>query len=204
LLQFRQPFIDKISPQLVPVGAPITISGRNFSTSKTQLNFGLTPLVDPATLADTWIVTTPPGGLPAGVNTVQVVQQVAFGTSADPHEGFESNVAPFVLVPQITTPQPLTVQRGKTLTLMISPPVGRAQRASLALGGHLILIPTRPASGPATTTSLDFQVPADFPIGDFTVRVQIDGAQSPLEIDHNPGSPTFGQLTGNPKVTVTV
>jgi hypothetical protein len=35
------------------------------------------------------------------------------------------------------------------------------------------------------------------------VRIQIDGAQSALEIDQNPGSSTFGQLTGNPKITIT-
>jgi hypothetical protein len=203
LQQFRQPFIDQVSPQIVPFGAPFTISGRNFSSSQTKVNFGLSQLVDPAALTDSSIVITPQAGLLPGVNTVQVVQLTAFRTPADPHNGFESNVAPFVLAPQITNPPPITVQRSKTLTLSISPPVGRAQRADLALGGRLISIPARPASGAATTTSLDFPIPADFPTGDFAMRVQIDGAQSPLEIDQNPGSATFGQLTGNPKVTVT-
>jgi hypothetical protein len=203
LLQFRQPFIDTIAPKIAPVGAPITISGRNFSTSQTKLSFGASPLVDPTTLTDSSIVAMPPPGLLPGVNTVQVVQQVAFGTPADPHSGFESNVAPFVLAPQITTAQPITVQRGKTLTLAMSPPVGRAQRASLVLDERLILIPARPANGPATTATLDFPIPADFPTADFIMRVQIDGAQSPLEIDQIPGSPTFGRLTGNPRVTVT-
>jgi hypothetical protein len=203
LLKFGQPFIDKITPQLVPGGTPITIIGRNFSTSQAKLSFGVSPLVDPTTLTDSSIVAMPPDGLLAGVNTVQVVQQLAFGTPADPHDGFESNVAPFVLVPQITTPQPLTVQRGKTLTLAINPPVGRAQRASLVLGERLISIPARPANGPAISATLDFPIPVDFPTGDFTIRVQIDGAQSFLEIDQNPGSPTFRQLTGNPKATVT-
>jgi len=131
------------------------------------------------------------------------VQQIAFGTQADPHNGFESNVAPFVLAPQITTPQPISIQRGNTLTLAVNPPVGRVQRASLVLAERSIPIPPRPATGPATTATLDFPIPADFPAGSYTVRIQIDGAQSALEIDQNPSSSTFGQLTGNPKIAIT-
>jgi hypothetical protein len=182
---------------------PITITGRNLSALQPKLNFGTGALIDPATITENSIVATPPAGLLAGVNTVQIVQQIALGTPADPHNGFESNVAPFVLAPQIATPQPISIQRGNTLTLAISPPVGRAQRASLVLGERSIVIAPRAATGPATTGTLDFPIPPDFPPGDFTIRVQIDGAQSALEIDQNPGSPTFGQLTGNPKVTIT-
>ena len=203
LLQFRQPWIDSVTPPIVSPGASITITGRNLSGLPPKLNFGLGALVDPAVITDNSIVATPPAGLPAGVNSVQVVQQIAFGTQADPHNGFESNVAPFVLAPQITTPQPISIQRGNTLTLAVNPPVGRVQRASLVLAERSIPIPPRPATGPATTATLDFPIPADFPAGSYTVRIQIDGAQSALEIDQNPGSSTFGQLTGNPKIAIT-
>ena len=203
LLQFRQPFIDNVTPPIVPSGVPITISGSNLSALPPKLDFGLGTLIDPATITDNSIVATPPAGLLVGVNSVQVVQQVAFGTPADPHSGLESNVAPFVLAPQITTPLPISIQRGNTLTLALNPPIGRAQRASLVLAERTIPIPARPVTGPATTQNLDFPIPVDFPTGDFTVRIQIDGAQSALEIDQNPSSPTFGQLTGNPKASVT-
>jgi len=203
LLQFRQPWIDSVTPPIVSPGASITITGRNLSGLPPKLNFGLGALVDPAVITDNSIVATPPAGLPAGVNSVQVVQQIAFGTQADPHNGFESNVAPFVLAPQITTPQPISIQRGNTLTLAVNPPVGRVQRASLVLAERSIPIPPRPVTGPATTATLDFPIPADFPAGSYTVRIQIDGAQSALEIDQNPGSSTFGQLTGNPKIAIT-
>jgi hypothetical protein len=202
-LHFRQPFIEAVAPQSVLAGQPLTIRGRNFSAQATKLNFGTGTLVDPAKLTDSEIEATPPAGLFAGVSSVQVVQQLEFGTPADPHRGFDSNVAPFVLAPQITTPQPISVQRGQTRTLEINPPVGRAQRASLLLGEHSISVPPRPVGGPAATTTLDFPIPADFPTGAFTMRVQINGAQSPLEIDQDPNSPSFGQFTGNPKVEVT-
>jgi hypothetical protein len=201
-LQFRQPSIEKIIPQTVVAAEAITIRGRNFNAPRTKLNFGASALVDPVQLTDTQIVTIPPAGLLAGINSVQIVEQFDFGTPADPHRGFESNVAPFILAPRITT-LPASVKRGNTLTLGIIPPVGRNQRASLLSGERAITIPARPAGGPATTTTLDFAIPADFPTGDFTVRVQIDGAQSPVEIDKDPNSPTFEQLSGNPKLTVT-
>jgi hypothetical protein len=203
LLQFRQPFIDSVTPLIVSPGASITISGRNLNALSPKLNFGLGALVDPSAITDNSIVATPPATLPAGVNSVQVVQQIALGTQGVAHNGFESNVAPFVLAPQITTPQPISVQRGNTLTLSINPPVGRVQRASLILAERSIPIQARPATGPDTTPTLDFPIPPDFPPGSYTVRIQIDGALSALEIDQNPGSSTFGQLTGNPKITVT-
>jgi Pvc16 N-terminal domain/IPT/TIG domain len=202
-LPFRQPFIEQVTPQMVVVGAPLTLSGQNFKAAQTKIAFGSTPLVDPTSITENQVTAIPPPGLLAGINTIQIVQPLTFGTPADPHSGFESNVAPFMLAPQITTAPPLTIKTGTTLTLGIRPPVGRAQDARLIIGERSITIPVRPANGPATTTSVDFPIPAGFPTGDFPLRVQIDGAPSPLEIDQNPNSPTFGQLTGNPKITVT-
>jgi Pvc16 N-terminal domain/IPT/TIG domain len=201
-LPFRHPFIEQITPQIALAGASITLTGQNLKGPQTKLNFGLSALVDPTSVTDRQIVATLPAALPAGVNTVQIVQPLTFGTPADPHSGFESNVAPFMLAPLITT-SPLSIKVGTKLTLGVNPPVGRTQRASLAVGARSITIPARPVGGPATTATLDFPIPADFPTGDFPIRLQIDGAQSPLEIDQNPNSPTFGQLTGNPKITLT-
>jgi hypothetical protein len=135
------------------------------------------------------------------VNTVQAVQQINLGTPGDPHGGFESNVAPFILAPQITTAPPINVKRGETLTLDISPSVGSTQRVNLLLGDRSIAIPPRPPGQPAAT--LNFPIPSNLPAGPLPVRVQIDGAQSQLDTDKNPDSPTFGQFKGTPEVTVT-
>jgi hypothetical protein len=202
-LPFRHPFIEQVTPQIVLAGGSIRLSGQNFKGPQTKLNFGLSALVDPINITDHQVAATLPSGLQAGVNTVQIVQPLVFGTPGDPHSGFESNVAPFMLAPQITTPPPLNIKVGTELTLGVNPPVGRTQHASLIVGGRSITISARPANGPATTMTLDFPIPADFSTGDFPLRLQIDGAQSPLEIDQNPNSPTFGQLTGNPKITLT-
>jgi hypothetical protein len=95
-------------------------------------------------------------------------------------------VAAFVLSPEITTPAPIAAPRNTTLTLAVNPPVGRAQRATLLAGSGTISIAARPAAGPDTTPTLDFPIPDDFPTGpSLLLRVQIDGAQSPLDVDGN-------------------
>src|SRR3974390_1270590 len=48
LLHFRQPFIDNVTPPIVPPGAQITISGSNFSALQPKLDFGLGTMIDPA------------------------------------------------------------------------------------------------------------------------------------------------------------
>ena len=156
VVSFRQPVIQQISPQIVFPGAPITIKGMNLKAHETKLNFGAPSLVDPTSITDQAISVVPPAGLLAGVNTVQVVQRLSFGTATDPHTGCESNVAAFVLSPQITTALPTNVKAGTVLTLGINPPVGRAQRASAIIGSRSLPIPARPSNGPATTTTLDF------------------------------------------------
>jgi hypothetical protein len=192
-LQFRQPFIDEVTPQMVLPGQAITIRGTNLKAERTKLNFGLAKLSEATPLSDAEIVATLPLGLLAGINSVQIVQELDFGTPADPHRGFESNVAPFLLAPQIATQLPISVQRGQTLTLELNPAVGRSQRATLLVGERSIAAEARTTDDP--TTTLSFAIPADFQTGDFIVRVQIDGAQSPVKIDK-------GQIVG-PKIKVT-
>ena len=177
------------------------MAGYNLRGQITKVRFGALT-VDPDTLNNDQIEVTLPAGLLAGVNTVQVVHSLDFGTPNEPHRGFASNVAAFMLAPQITTATPITVARGNTLTLSVTLPVGRSQRVALLLGERTISIPDRPASDPATTTNLDFPIPADFPTGTFLLRVQVDGAESPLTIDTTPGSPTLNQFNG-PTVTIT-
>jgi hypothetical protein len=124
--------------------------------------------------------------LQPGLHSVQVTHPVDFETGfpSEPHRGVESNVAAFILSPQITTPPPIAAARNTTLTLAIDPPVGRAQRARPAgWQRHDLHSRAARAPGPDTTPTLDFPIPADFTTGTQLLRVQIDGAESPLEVD---------------------
>lgn len=203
VIPFQQPTIDLIQSQsadLAPIVAsqPI-LAGYNLVIDGRQLRGGTTrvlidgsveiiPADDRATAAR--IVVPLPAALQPGLHSVQVVHRVDFGsgTPAEPHRGVESNVAAFVLAPQIVASPPNATLSG-TLQLTVNPQVGRAQRVALLVGGGdgksgTISLPARPASGPDKTDVLDFPVPANFPTGsNLLLRVQVDGAESPLVTD---------------------
>jgi hypothetical protein len=171
--------IETVAPQIVLKGGALTITGQALKGTITKVAFG-SAAVNPTSVIDREITVNAPPSLFAGVNTIKVVHPLDLETPVEPHGGFESNVAAFILAPEIKTPQPVNAVRGATLTLAIDPPVGRAQRVALLAGDRSITIPPRPAGGPAATTSLDFPIPSDFPTGTFLLRVQVDGADSLL------------------------
>jgi len=211
---FRRPVLNSISPQAVQDGGQISIFGVNLRAEGIKVRFADLAPVDPTTATDTRLDVTLPAGLKAGVNTVRVVQERMLGTPpvAHPGAGFESNVAAFVLAPGFTAPPPSPVAAGATLTVAVTPPVFREQRAVALLvemqpanPQRTISIPAVPrpvVDPPVTVSSLDFPIPVDLQPGDFLMRVQIDGADSFLEVDTNQASPTFNQFIG-PKVTIT-
>jgi hypothetical protein len=86
---------------------------------------------------------------------------------------------PFQLVPVIQPPVPQATP-GSPLTLTVSPAVGQTQQATLYIGDNAIPIGERPVTGPASSTTVSFPIPADFPASTYPVRVEIDGAQSML------------------------
>jgi hypothetical protein len=191
VLPFQRPAIEEISPQILGPGETLTILGRNLKADPVQVRFRDAVAV-PAVVTDERLDVVLPPGLPAGVNTAQVVHLLDFGTggASDSRRIFESNVAAFVLAPRIRIgeppgPEPVfsSVPRDADFTLEVAPPVGRAQEVRLLLGNRTIALPPQPADAPPTTTALTFRIPRDFPTGEFLVRVQVDGAQSRLTSD---------------------
>lgn len=199
-LPMHRPVINAVSPSILPPGGTLAIQGYNLkgdTGTAVEVHFSET-VVPVSPTVDTELTVTLPANLQAGINTVQVVQQLNFGTAQapDPHRGFASNLLPFILTPLITTPEPINATRGGTLTLTVTPPIGRLQAVMLLLSDQALAIPARPTTGPATITTLDFPIPATFPAGTYLLRVQVDGAASQLTVD-----PTSNQFTG-PTVTV--
>jgi hypothetical protein len=200
VLPFRGPVIESVSPQVLHTGDTVVIQGRNLMRDVVRLRFGTT-IADPDTVTDRRIEASLPAALLAGVNTVQVVHELNLGTPPTPHRGFESNLAAFILAPRITTAPPISAARGSSLTLTFEPAVARAQRVSLLVGDQEIVLRARDPGTPPVTT-LDFPIPSTFPTGTLLLRLQVDGAESPLEVDEDPASPTFNQYVG-PLVTIT-
>jgi Pvc16 N-terminal domain len=156
--------------------------------------------VTPSAVSDAEIEATLPAPLQAGPQGLQVVHQRLMGTPEQPHPGIESNVVAFVLTPQITktggtynvTKGAVTTEtiNGQTVhsvdvTVKVTPTVGKDQRVLLVLNQltatdpHAYSFPVNPLT--ADTATLVFRVKRARP-GTYLVRVQVDGAESSLDL----------------------
>ena len=204
---FRQPVIDEVVSQAGPnesivVGSTLVVRGKRLSSEITQVRIGGGEAIAPIALNDTEIrlpLTEPPlvaGSIRAGVQGVQVVHSMLLGTPPVPHRGVESNVSAFVLHPTITAVTASNPQA--SVTLKLKPDVGKSQRVVLLLsefGGsspsaYSFTAPSRTID----TDSITIQI-SGVKTADYMVRVQIDGAESPL------GTNAVGQYD-SPKVTI--
>jgi hypothetical protein len=114
---------------------------------------------------------------------VRVQRTITFSSSPTPHRGFSSSPAPFQLIPTIQDASPVQATLGSPLTLTLSPDVGRTQQATLYIGDNAIPIDNRPTSAPPSSTTIAFPIPTTLSTGLFPLRVEVDGAQSTLNVD---------------------
>ncbi len=201
---FRYPAIIRViakegaDKSILPTST-LVVQGSQLLSDVTLVRIG-SLVVTPPTVTDMAIVLPIPSGVPAGVQGLQVIQQIQMGTPPQPHSGFESNVAPFVLHPVIT-PQTATSTQ---IAVTIAPTVQQGQRATLLLNEATSPPPQTPASYTfllppvlANSNTLTFKNLTNIKGGNtkYFIRVMIDGAESPLDLD--PSSSTFG-----PTVTI--
>ncbi len=207
----RQPYIERVESaagwdQPITSTSTVRIIGQRLQSDGMQVRVGGLEIVPPPDrVTDTEITLPLPAELHAGVRIIQVVQPVLMGTPPVPHTGVESNVAPFVLRPTITASvsgisssvvSGVTVHAA-TLTVTFVPPVAVGQRVIVLLN-EFQTMPTPDARaytfeapswdditlppGVDETATLDFSVRMVIP-GEYLVRVQVDGAESPLGLD---------------------
>jgi hypothetical protein len=195
-LPLPPPVITGVSPVMIPAGQVLTISGTALvapTPGDTVVTFDSGTPVTPD-IQGSQVLVTLPSTLAAGTHLVQVQRLVTFPGETDAHQGFTSGAAPFQLVPVIQAPVPAAAA-GASLTLTLSPPVGRTQQVTLFIGSIAIPIDEAPSGGPAASATITGTVPASLAAGTYPIRVEVDGAQSLLTAD---GS---GQFT--PQVQVT-
>ena len=157
-------------------------------------------------VTDTRITFPMPPGMQAGVQALQVIQQLEMGTPKVGHPGFESNAATFVLLPHIIAPVTQTTLPDSlggpplpALQVDVDVTVGAQQRVVLALNStpagnshaYSFVAPARSSN----TSSVTIATPG-VTSGEYFVRVQIDGAASPLELD--PANAMFGPRVAMP------
>ena len=213
----RQPFIERIfQPENMPImqDSCLTIAGRNLSGTSTRIRVGKTEIV-PMELDDNFIkicLSHPPfpvGSLRAGINSLQVIHEILMGEPPVPHMGFESNAAAFVLRPtiisaRVSKSREMESSLSGELTLQVRPLTGKRQRAILFLNeisegsgaAYVLNAPSRSTDTDAITFAFQGVRP-----GSYAVRLQVDGAQSPLFLDEDQDSSTRG-LYVKPKVII--
>lgn len=179
-------------------GQDVVLVGQRLLAPVTRVRFdNIEVIPDPAAMSDGRIRVTVPATLAAGVHGVQVVHR----RTAEPTSFAESsNVAAFVLHPTITA------QRVDTsIQVTFTPAVGRTQHVSLLLSetptpvgrasrGYAFRAPVRPPTAPATAATLAIPF-TDVVPGGYLVRVQVDGAESPLTFDPAVGAYNAPKLT---------
>ena len=207
---FRQPRIDSIVSQAgdtEPIfsNSVLLIKGKQFKSDDTKMLLNGVEFA-PQTVTDTQITFTVPLSAQAGVQALQVIQKLALGTPPKQHPGFESNVATFVLMPRIklpvtqtTVPDPLGGPPLPALKVDVDVTVGAHQRFVLLLnstpaGVSLAYSFGAPARS-SDASSVTLATP-DVAAGEYFIRVQIDGAASPLELD--PANINFGPKVSMP------
>ena len=206
-----RPIVDRVlsrpraTPDATPVEGPaprdndLVIEGNSLAADTVFARLGP---VDVEVLADgvtdTRVLVRPPDDLPAGVHPLRVLQNVAVDPTTTLIKVLQSNVVPFVRVPRVTA----TATAPKALTITLDLPVGNEQRVQLLLDE---------LGSPAGRAPRAYQFDAAFPLpdarpseqvtvplgpmaaGTYLVRVQVDGAQSPIARD------AAGQITGPAK-----
>jgi hypothetical protein len=202
---FRRPYIERVIPEtgadrMIHVTDTLVLEGKQLKGDATQIRIAGGDPIDPTVVTDSRITVSlanlSAGTLRAGVQGVQVVQSMLLGKPPQPHRGFESNVAPFVLHPKIVS---AAAPDSAHVDVQADVVIGRRQRVLLLLNENIAENPAayifpdelRDADGDTLTIDID-----DVKPGSYFVRIQVDGAESPLDLD--PGSPTFGPTVGIP------
>lgn len=193
VISFRQLVIEQVmseegTNQPIVANSTLIISGQRLRGHVTQVRIGEVE-VTPASedVSDTQISlplsSLPAGSLRAGVQGVQIVHPMMMGEPLTPHRGVESNVAAFVLRPSITD---VEASDSTEVTVTLNPEVGKTQRVVLLLNertsdsptAYSFVAPPREADADSITIPI-----SNVKAAEYLVRVQVDGAESPLEMD---------------------
>lgn len=196
---------DKINTPIL-YNSKVLILGKNLSSRATRIQL-LGAEVEPQAVSDTRLdldLTQMPNSesFRSGVKAVQVVHRIP--KKDDPTEflpfGFESNVGAFVLQPKIEGDITYTVLENQPASAKsqivvegIQPIVGKRQRGILILSQIPISDDVDPKTftfaaeerpveegGPDDTDTLIFRIKEQIPNGTYLIRIQVDGAESPL------------------------
>ena len=221
---FRQPVITRIlsqsasnqpflSYQPILTGHRLRIEGSQLRGGQgTQIRIDQTNVtLDPNNISDRQIDLVLDNTVTAGVKGLQVVQTMKISTPERDYGFVESNIAAFILRPTITGEVTVDTDpnNGNVLTVPVSPIIGSNQRV-------ILLLNQLPTGNPADanlraysfveaspdTDDSEIKIPVfNVQAGEYLIRLQVDGAESLLNVDSDNNSPTFNQYI-EPTVTI--
>jgi Pvc16 N-terminal domain len=209
----------------IHAGSTLSIRGRSLRGDVTKVRVGdaeatVKPTRDDEIAID---LASPPfaaGSLRPGIQGVRVVHELLLGDPATPHRGATSAAAAVAVRPRVAPKQggghDIAVSnvatdpdglRSAEVAVRLDMHVGERQQVTLQID-EAAPQPGAPAKGYGQRAA-DRTQPTDlvkFELervlsGDYLVRVQVDGADTPLELDQDPQSPTAGQYTA-PSLTI--
>jgi hypothetical protein len=180
---FRAPRIDEVrvirhdDPQnrerrvaYARIGDRLVLRGRDFTSDGLRVLLGDDVLAAVVSIAPDRIEVTVPDddALQPGATRVSVQNDLMLGEPETPHRGFSSNVAAFVIVPEVTTLTP----NGGALTIN-GTRLWSGTLDSLTIIGNEVVR----SYDPKTPTEIAFQLPP-LAAGNYLVRVRVNGAES--------------------------
>lgn len=216
---FNQPVVEQVLSQAgrfepILLNSTLVIKGKQLKGGySTQVLIG-GAMVVPESVSATEVVlplaSVPMAALRAGVQSLQVVHPPFPSGNGPQRLGVESNAAPFVLRPIVQNLAVSEVEgvdddpRSAVITVQVNMLVGQRQRVVLFLNEWAVSDPVAYAfDGDLRDRETDVLTVSvrDTKAGDYLVRLQIDGAESQLEVDDTEGSPTKDWYVG-PRITI--
>jgi hypothetical protein len=194
VFSLKQPVITKIEPliwgQKSIEALALGLRGMNLKAEgMTEVHFGESSVSpDSKNIRDDQIFLMIPNNLPVGSYELWVTHKSPSSQSA-----LNSNIVMFFLAPKVTSPKEITVAQGDVLEIEFQPVIMRRQNVELLLEGNRVPIemPAGPEGDPINKLSI--LIPDDFPVGTYTLRLQVDNLISFVNKDSDPASPTFGR-----------
>lgn len=216
---FNQPRIEQVVAQggiseAIQADSILVITGKqlkgDWGTQVRVCGVEVIPTEVSATQIRLPLSLVPTIALRAGVQTLQVVHPLSSRDAAMHQRGKESNAAAVVLRPRLETVAVLSVEgeddegRSAQLQVQTNLPIGAKQRVVAVLNewaaeqpaSYLFDAPNRDQDGNLLVIPLQAVKP-----GDYLVRLMVDGAESQLQVDDNPESPTFEWYIA-PRITI--
>ena len=205
--------------QPITAQSNLTIIGQNLSAPNVQVRIG-DILVEPQTVKDKKVELNlsrmnkqEQRRFNPGIQSVQIVHSERTSSVIDPIRSIESNAMPLVLCPMVTE-ENIKIDNlrpswnnsySADITIAIEYlTVEKDQRVSLLMNQitdtnpEAYIFPAKPRK--TKTQLLNFSV-REVKAGEYLIRVQVNGAESPLEIDEVRDRNTFGQYY-KPKLTI--